>query len=140
MELLSTILSRRSVRRFKDQPISSNILDDMLEAVRHAPSPGNSQGYCFGVIKDQAVKEKLAHAAGEQMWIATAPIVFACCADISWDLVNQPEDDFGMIVNKLRFNNDFLKYVCDYPDSKARMTLFENGSPLIVVVRILKYS
>ncbi len=56
------------------------------------------------------------------MWIATAPIVFACCADLSWDIADQPEDDFGLIVNKLRFDNDFLKYLCEFPNRKVRVT------------------
>jgi len=131
MKLNDAIKYRRSVRKFKDVPVPDSILDEMLEAARLAPSPGNSQGHYFGVIKDKVIKEQLANAAGCQMWIATAPIVFACCADISWDLAKQPEDDFGVIVNKLRFDNDFLNYICSYPDSKARMTLLENGTPLI---------
>ncbi len=131
MELNNVIKARRSARKFKDITINDDIINEMLEAARLAPSPGNSQGYCFGVIKDKAMKEQLAKAAGEQIWIASAPIIFACCADISWDIANQPEDDFGLIVNKLRFNNDFLKYLCEYPDPKPRMTLFENATPLI---------
>ncbi|MHB8127632.1 MAG: nitroreductase family protein [Mobilitalea sp.] len=131
MELFDVIKVRRSARKFKDIAITDRILDEMLEAARLAPSPGNSQGYYFGVVKDKTIKEKLAKAAGEQMWIATAPIVFACCADLSWDIADQAEDDFGLIVNKLRFNNDFIKYICEYPDRKARTTLLENATPLI---------
>jgi nitroreductase len=131
MEILNAIKARRSVRKFKNTAIPDTILNEMLESARLAPSPGNAQRYMFGVIKDQEIKEKLARAAGGQMWIASAPVVFACCADISWDIAEQPEDDFGVIVNKLRFNNDFLKYICEYPDRKARVTLFENGSCFI---------
>ncbi len=128
MEILNAMKVRRSVRKFKDTAIPDTILYEMLEAARLAPSPGNSQSYLFGVIKDQEIKEKLARAAGGQMWIASAPVVFACCADLSWDIAEQAEDDFGVIVNKLRFNNEFLKYICEYPDRKARVTLFENGT------------
>ncbi|TFG83084.1 MAG: hypothetical protein E4G74_01760, partial [Erysipelotrichales bacterium] len=69
--------------------------------------------------------------AGGQLWIATAPLVFACCARLDWDIARQPEDDFGLIVNRLRFDHAFLDYLCQYPDGKARMTLFENATPLI---------
>ena len=131
MKLLDSIKTRRSARSFKDTPIPDSILNEMLEAIRLAPSPGNSQGYIFGVIKDKEIKEKLAKAAGEQMWIASAPVVFACCADISNDIAEQPEDDFGLIVNRLRFGNDFIKYLCEYPDRRACMTFLENGTPLI---------
>ncbi len=131
MEILNVMKARRSVRKFKDTAIPDTILEEMLEAARLAPSPGNAQGYLFGVIKDQGIKEQLARAAGGQMWIASAPVVFACCADLSWDIAEQPEDDFGVIVNKLRFNNEFLKYICEYPDRKPRVTLFENGTSII---------
>lgn len=131
MKVLDAMKARRSVRKFKDTAIPDKIVNEMLEAARLAPSPGNAQSYMFGVIKDQEIKERLARAAGGQMWIASAPIVFACCADISWDIAEQPEDDFGVIVNKLRFNNDFLNYLCEYPDPKARVTMFENGTSFI---------
>jgi len=58
-ELFDLIKTRRSARSFKDTPILDSILNEMLEAVRLAPSSGNSQGYYFGVIKDKEIKEKL---------------------------------------------------------------------------------
>ncbi|MGB7595037.1 MAG: nitroreductase family protein, partial [Erysipelotrichaceae bacterium] len=131
MELKEVIETRRTVRKFKDIAIPDFILNEMLESARLAPSGGNAQGHVFGVIKDQKIKDKLALAAGEQMWIASAPIVFACCARLDWDIAKQPEENFGLIVNKLRFDNSFLDYLCMYPSGKARMTLFENATPLI---------
>ncbi len=131
MELKQVIETRRSARKFQDKPVPKEVLAEMLEAARLSPSGGNSQSYWFGVIQDPETKVKLAQAAGEQTWIGTAPLVFACCADLSWDLAEQPEDDFAWQVNQLRFNQDFLKYLCTYPDRKARTTLFQNATPLI---------
>lgn len=131
MDLLKVIQSRRSVRQFKDIPIPDELIIEMLEAARHAPSGGNSQNHCFGIVKDPLLKQQLAESAGGQMWIAQAPVVFACCADISWDIANQPSDDFGVQVNHLRFGEAFIKYLCDYPDRQACVTLLENASPLI---------
>jgi nitroreductase len=131
MELFEVIKKRRSVRKFKDTPIPDDILNEMLEAARLAPSGGNSQEHFFGVIKDPIIKENLSKAAGNQRWIATAPVVFACCADTSWDITNQPDDDFGLIVNKLRFGSEFIKYLCEYPNPKECMALFGNATPLI---------
>lgn len=131
MELKEVFQVRRSIRKFKDQPVPQEVLDEMFESVRLAPSAGNAQGHIFGILQDKELKEQVAHAAGNQDWIASAPIVFACCADLSWDIADQPQDDFGLIVNKLRFNNDFLDYLCRYPNKKARTTIFENATPLI---------
>lgn len=131
MELKKVFASRRSIRKFKDIDIPDNLLFEMLEAARLAPTAGNAQTHVFGVIKDKTLKEKLAASAGNQTWIASAPVVIACCAKLEWDIAQQPEDDFGLIVNKRRFDNAFLDYLIDYPSSKARMTLFENATPLI---------
>lgn len=131
MEFFDVIRRRRSVRKYKDEAIAEEIILDLLEAARLAPSGGNAQNHYFGVIQDRELKEKLAEAAGNQMWIAKAPIIIACCADISDDIATKEEDDFGLQVNKLRFGNDFIEYLCKYPDRKACMTLFENSAPLI---------
>jgi len=131
VEIFETIKKRRSVRKYKDIPVSDNIISELLEAARLAPSGGNSQGYVFGVIKESKVKRQLAEVAGNQMWIADAPVVFACCADISWDFAKQPDDDFGLIVNKLRFGDEFMEYMKNYQDRKKCMMLFNNSTPLI---------
>ena len=131
MELLEVIKARRSARKFKDIPISDDIINEILEAARLAPSPGNAQGYVFGVIRDKELKIQLAKTAGNQMWIATAPVVFACCGDTSWDISDQSDDDFGLIVNNLRFGAEFINFMKGYPDRKACMKLFNNGTPAI---------
>ena len=131
MDVFEVIKKRRSARKFKDTPIPDDIIREMLEAARLAPSPGNAQGYVFGVIRDSALKTQLAESAGNQMWVATAPVIFACCSDISWDIAEQPEDDFGMIVNNLRFGLDFMNFMKGYHDRKACMKLFNNGATAI---------
>ena len=131
MNFMDVVRSRRSVRRFKSDKIPDYILEDMLEAARLAPSGGNSQSHCFGIIDAPDLKIKLAEAAGEQMWIATAPIVIACCADISWDLANCSDDDFGLTVNKLRFSDELVQYLIKYKDRKYICSLFQNAAPLI---------
>ncbi len=131
MDILEAIQRRRSIRRYKDTPVPDEVLHEMLVAAQLCPSGGNAQGWCFGVVRDPQLKCQLAEAAGNQMWIATAPVVFACCADVSWDIAQQPADDFGVIVNRLRFGDAFIDYLIAYPDRKACMTLFENATPLM---------
>jgi nitroreductase len=131
MELFEAINKRRSVRKFLDKEIPENIIQAMLNAARLSPSGGNGQNWIFGVISDKRQKEKLAEAAGNQTWIKDAPIIIAGCSDIGWDIAEQPEDDFGKIVNYLRFSKEFIGYLCKYPDRKACMTLFSNPTPLI---------
>lgn len=83
MELIEAIQTRRPARKFKHIPIPDDIIYEMLDAARLSPTAGNSQGNVIGVIKDQTQKIRLGEAASGQMWIASAPVVFALCADIS---------------------------------------------------------
>jgi len=133
MTVFETIKARRSVRRFKDTPIPDEIINEMLETARHAPSGGNAQNYTFGIVKNERLKQQLAKAAGNQTWIASAPVIIAGCGDISWDIKDPPEDDFGLIVNYLRFGKDFVNEMKKYPDRHALMKLWHNGSPVIAM-------
>ncbi|MCL2362528.1 MAG: nitroreductase family protein [Defluviitaleaceae bacterium] len=133
MTLSEAIKTRRSVGSFKSNPISDEIIEEMLESARLAPSGGNAQNYTFGIIRDESLKTQLAQAAGNQMWIASAPVVIAGCGDISWDIKDPPEDDFGLIVNYLRFGKDFVNTMKEYPDRRALMKLWHNGSPVIAM-------
>lgn len=73
---------RRSIRKFKPAPIADDILKSLLESARLAPSGCNAQPWRFKIIKDGATKMKLARAAHDQSFIADAPVVLVCCADI----------------------------------------------------------
>ena len=137
MTVFEAIKTRRSVRKFKDTPIHEDIIHELLESARLSPTGGNSQNHVFGVVQDRLLKNQLAKAAGNQMWIATAPIVFACCADISWDIAEQPKDDFGLIVNYLRFGADFFNSMKGYPDRRAFRKLHHNGTPAMAMAHIL---
>ncbi len=131
MHIKEAILQRRSCRDFKEENIPQEVLTDILNAARLSPSAGNAQTHIFGVVKDQKRKEQLAQAAGEQMWISKAPVILAGCADISWDIAKQPSDDFGLVVNQLRFGEDLVQYLSDYPNRRRANTFIHNATPLI---------
>jgi nitroreductase len=82
MKTMEAIERRRSIRKFKPDPVSDDILKSLLEAARLAPSGCNAQPWRFKVVKDIDTKRKLARAAYDQPFIAEAPVVLVCCADI----------------------------------------------------------
>jgi nitroreductase len=131
MNFIDVINKRRSSRSFLSDPIPDEVLRELLEAARLAPSGGNGQNWCFGIIKDEETKAELAKVAGNQEWITTAPVIIACCAKLGEDLSQLPEDDFGLIVNKTRFGEDFITYMNNYPDRKMANTFWNNAVPLI---------
>ncbi|MCK4823820.1 nitroreductase family protein, partial [bacterium] len=54
-EIEKAILTRRSVRNFKDKPVPESLIQRVLEAGRFAPSGGNCQPWKFIVITDKAL-------------------------------------------------------------------------------------
>ena len=57
MNCIDQILSRRSIRKYKKQPITQEVINKILEAGRQAPSAANFQTWHFIVIKDPKSKE-----------------------------------------------------------------------------------
>ena len=55
MEVLEVIKTRRSIRSFKDKPLSDEDAIKILDAARLAPSGGNRQAWTFIYIKDPQV-------------------------------------------------------------------------------------
>lgn len=76
---LDVIFSRKSVRSYTDQPVSDEQVETMLRAAMAAPTGMNVQPWRFVVIRDQAVKDKLAGPRGGM--IAQAPVVFVICGE-----------------------------------------------------------
>ncbi len=71
------------MREVRLDPIKEEDLKKILEAAQQAPSAGNCQPWEFVVVKDQAQKERLAHAALGQTFIAEAPVVIVVCANVT---------------------------------------------------------
>ena len=131
MDFMKVIRRRRSVRSFASTPIDDSMIAEILEAGRLAPSGGNGQNYYFGVIRDENTRQELAMAAGNQMWIASAPVIIALCTSIKEDLADAAEDDFGLEVNRSRFGRPLIEYLNSYPDRKTMCKFWENANPLI---------
>lgn len=86
MEFYEVIRERKSVRKYKPDPISDEVLNRILEAGRIAPSAKNIQPWHFIVIKNPEIKEQVAEASRGQRFMAQAPIILCGCAleDIAW--------------------------------------------------------
>jgi len=81
MDVFEVIVSRRSIRAFKPDPVSEELVDKILEAARWAPSAGNLQAREFILVKNPEVKRRLSRAALGQDFIEEAPIDIVVCAD-----------------------------------------------------------
>jgi len=61
-DLHNFLRTRRSIRRFKTDPVPNSVIQNILATATFAPSAHNRQPWRFVVITTQDVKEKLADA------------------------------------------------------------------------------
>jgi nitroreductase len=80
MELNEAIKKRRSIRAYKAQNVSEEVVEKLIEAASFAPSAGNIRPWRFVVARHPDVKKKLAQAA-DQAFIEEAPVVIVVCAN-----------------------------------------------------------
>lgn len=64
--MLDFMKSRRSTRKFKSEMVSEELIEQVVEAGRYAPSGGNSQSTHFIVIENKEILDHLAELAKEE--------------------------------------------------------------------------
>ena len=82
MDVSEAIRKRRSIRKFKPDPIPEEKIRLLLESARLAPSGTNTQPWRFIIVKDNGTKKKLQEAAHNQRHVKSAPVIIVCCADL----------------------------------------------------------
>ncbi|MFC1864624.1 nitroreductase family protein [Chloroflexota bacterium] len=83
LTMMEAIQRRRSIRKFKPDPVPDELINQMLEAARLAPSGSNRQPWRFHIIKDPALKERISNeAAFGAKQVAEAPVLIACGSEL----------------------------------------------------------
>ena len=80
-EVLRLMQERRSIRKFKPDPIEDDKIEQILEAARWTQSASNRQPWRFIVIKNQEIISQLQKAAKFGGFVSQAPLVIAIIAD-----------------------------------------------------------
>ena len=80
LSLVDVILNRRSIRSYEDKEIPQEILRQVLEAGRQAPSAANRQPIRFVVVTDSEAKIEFSKSMFGKH-IKNAPVVIVGCAD-----------------------------------------------------------
>jgi len=65
MDFDEVVVKRRSIRKFKEDPVPEKILHKILDAGRWAPSAGNSQPWRFIIVTDFEIKKRIAAISTE---------------------------------------------------------------------------
>ncbi|HEY32390.1 MAG TPA: nitroreductase [Dehalococcoidia bacterium] len=77
------IQKRRSIRSFKQVPVPDEMILEMLEAARIAPSGSNAQPWRFVVVTDAREKRELRELCFDQAFVEEAGVLFVFCTDLS---------------------------------------------------------
>ncbi|MGA3191788.1 MAG: nitroreductase family protein [Candidatus Bathyarchaeia archaeon] len=81
MDVLEAIRIRKSIRKYRPEPIPNEKLETILEAARLAPSAANRQPWRFVVVEDGERRKALARAANDQTFIGDAGVIAVAISD-----------------------------------------------------------
>lgn len=82
MDVIKAIRSRRSTRKYKSTEVPTELVMDVLEGARLAPSGNNTQPWRFVVVRDPGRKKKFYVANHSQKWLLGVPLFIVCVADL----------------------------------------------------------
>ena len=81
METLDAIKTRRSIRKFKPQLISREIILELLEATMFAPSAGNEQPWQFVVLDDRKILDEVPRICSTASMCRQSATAVVVCGD-----------------------------------------------------------
>ncbi len=84
MNVKEAIEKRRSIRKYDDKEVTEEVLRELIDAARLAPSGNNAQPWYFKIVTSAEDKKKLKDSnMYPQDFVYTAPVLIICCADPS---------------------------------------------------------
>ena len=83
MDVLSAIKTRRSIRKYKDQEVPRELMEQVLEAAIAAPSGNNKQSWAFVATRDVALVAEINQAiretkGGDNPLYGAPALIIAC--------------------------------------------------------------
>jgi nitroreductase len=87
VEFADVVRKRRMVRGFTAEPVPAEVVERLVETMRHAPSAGFAQGIAVVVVSEPERRRAVAQIAGEarytsaghRPWISEAPVQIVLC-------------------------------------------------------------
>ncbi|MFA5687959.1 MAG: nitroreductase family protein [Kiritimatiellales bacterium] len=148
MKFIELATKRVSVRSYKSDPVPENLLNEILEAGRLAPTACNLQPFKFIVVRD---KKRIAGLTPERYpWFADAPVIIVICTlpEIAWkrkcDNRCLVDLDAGIAIDHMTlaaaelglgtcwigaFDPEIVRRVLEIPDSSEPLIMLTLGTP-----------
>jgi len=83
MDVLEAIYQRRSIRKYKNQPVPEELVREILAAAMMAPSAGNAQPWQFIVITERETLARVKDFNPHAGMAAEAPLAIMICGDLN---------------------------------------------------------
>jgi nitroreductase len=145
MDILELIKTRRSIRKYKQDPVSEEEINKILEAGRWAPSASNRQPWSFIVLRSEETKRKLAETLTWGGFLSQAPLGIAVV--INPRASNHPVEDGAAATQNMLLeahslglgacwigaygsvNEESAKDILNVPDDERLLSVIVIGRP-----------
>ncbi len=147
---MNTINIRRSIRKYKNQPVDRDVIIKLVKAAMQAPSAGNQQPWKFLVLENPEILQKLSNVSPYAGIVARAPAVVVflidksslkfpemCHQDLSAAVQNflleAVEQGLGAVwlgVSPLREREEFITNLLDLPEWITPFCIVPFGYPV----------
>ena len=97
---IDTIKNHRSIRQYLDKEVSDELIDEIVRSAQDMPNSINGQQVTVIVIRDKAKKEKLAELAGNQDYIAKAPVFLVFVMDFYRTYLAGEKTGFKQVIHE----------------------------------------
>ena len=86
MDVFECIIKRRSVRRYRSDPVPEEMLTKLLNVLRAAPSAANKQPFKFIVVRNPELRRRMVEECHGQKFFREAPVAIIACGDptLAW--------------------------------------------------------
>lgn len=106
--------SRRSIRRYKTDEISDELLNSLLSQAERTQTMGNMQLYSVVVTRSAEMKQALAPVHFNQPMVTAAPVVLTFCADfnrtVKWCSFRDADAGYDNLLSLMNAVSDTLLY------------------------------
>ena len=97
-ETIRTIMNRKSVRSFTDEPVPAEYMEVMLKAAMASPSGSNIQPWHFVVLNDRSQFERIFEGNSNMRIFQTAASIVVFCGDTTVTRIPRDNPDAGPVV------------------------------------------
>ena len=111
---MKNLLTRRTIRRYSQEPVDEGLLGRLLDTAKRTQTMGNLQLYSVIVTRSEEIKQRLAPAHFNQPMVTQAPVVLTICADFNrtsqWARCRQAEPGYDNLLSFMNAATDALLY------------------------------